>query len=78
MKIIEDAETKKSKDVIKVNNKDKEYFHEDVSSMILQQVKKIAMDYENNENIKKAVIAVPAHFNDLQRQGTIEKQNQSN
>ena len=78
MKIIEDAETKKSKDVIKVNNKDKEYFHEDVSSMILQQLKKIAMDYENNENIKKEVITFPAHFSDLQRKGTIEKQNQSN
>ena len=62
MKIIEDAETKKSKYVMKVNNKDKEYFPEDVSSMILQQVKKIAMDYENNENIKKEVITVPVHF----------------
>ncbi len=62
MKIIEDAETKKSKYVMKVNNKDKEYFPEDVSSMILQQLKKIAMDYENNENIKKEVITVPVHF----------------
>ena len=78
MKIIEDAEIKKSKYVIKENNKDKEYFPEDVSSMILQQLKKIAMDYENNENIKKEVITFPAHFSDLQRKGTIEKQNQSN
>ena len=62
MKIIEDAEIKKSKYVIKENNKDKEYFPEDVSSMILQQLKKIAMDYENNENIKKEVITVPVHF----------------
>ena len=36
MKKIEDAETKNSKYVIKVNNKDKEYFPEDVLSMILQ------------------------------------------
>ena len=33
------------------------------------------MDYENNENIKKEVITFPAHFSDLQRKGTIEKQN---
>ena len=76
MKIIEDAETKKSKYVMKVNNKDKEYFPEDVSSMILQQLKKIAMDYENNSNIKKEVIKVPVYFSDLQRKGTMEKQNQ--
>ena len=72
MKIIEDAETKKSKYVIKVNNKDKEYFPEDVSSIILQYLKKIAIHYENNENIKNEVITVPAHFNDLQRKETIE------
>ena len=53
MKIIEDTEIKKSKYVIKVNNKDKEYFPEDFSSMILQYLKKIAIHYENNENIKK-------------------------
>ena len=53
MKTIEDAETKKSKDVIKVNNKDKEYFHEDVSSMILQQLKKIAMDEKIMKTLKK-------------------------
>ena len=72
MKIIEDAETKKSKYVIKVNNKDKEYFLEDVSSIIFQYLKKIAINYENNENIKKEVITVHAHFNDLQRKETIE------
>ncbi len=44
--------------------------------MILQQVKKIAMDYENNSNIKKEVIKVPVYFSDLQRKGTMEKQNQ--
>ena len=55
-----------------MNNKDKEYFPEEVSSKILEYLKKIAMEYENNQNIKKAVITVPAHFNDLQRQATIE------
>ena len=50
-----------------MNNEDKEYFPEDVLSVILQYLKTIAMNYENNENIKKAIITVPAHFNDLQR-----------
>ena len=75
LKIIEDSKTKKPKYVIKVNKEDKEYFPEDVSSMILEHLKEIAIDYENNKNIKKAIIAVPAHFNDLQRKETIKKQN---
>ena len=50
-----------------MNNEDKEYFPEDVLSVILQYLKKIAMNYENNENIKKAIITVLAHFNDLKR-----------
>ena len=58
-----------------MNNKDKEYFPKDVSSIILQYLKKIAIHYENNENIKKELITVPAHFNDLQRKETIKKQN---
>ena len=67
MKKIEDPKNNKSKYVIKVNNEDKEYFPEDVLSVILQYLKTIAMNYENNENIKKAIITVPAHFNDLKR-----------
>ena len=67
MKKTEVPTTNKSKYVIKVNNKDKEYFPEDVQSVILQYLKKIATNFENNENIKKAIITVPAHFNDLKR-----------
>ena len=67
MKKIEVPKTNKSKYVIKVNNEDKEYFPEDVLSVILQYLKKIATNFENNENIKKAIITVPAHFNDLKR-----------
>ena len=67
MKKIEDSKNNKSKYVIKVNNEDKEYFPEDVQSVILQYLKKIATNFENNENIKKAIITVPAYFNDLKR-----------
>ena len=67
MKKIEVPKNNKSKYVIKVNNEDKEYFPEDVQSVILQYLKKIAMNFENNENIKKVIITVSAHFNDLKR-----------
>ena len=61
-----------------MNNKDKEYFPEDVSSIILQYLKKIAIHYENNENIKKELITVPAHFNDFQRKEIIEAAKKQN
>ena len=47
LKIIE--ENDKPKYVIKVNNKDEEYSPEDVSSMILEHLKEIVIDYENNK-----------------------------
>ena len=68
MKKIEVPKNNKSKYVIKVNNEDKEYFPEDVLSVILQYcLNKIATNFENNENIKKVIITVSAHFNDLKR-----------
>ena len=72
LKIIEDPKTKKPKYVVKVNNKDKEYFPEEVSSMILEYLKEQAKIYNGNKEIKRAVITVPAHFNNLQRQAIIE------
>ena len=33
------------------------------------------MDYEKNANIKKEVITFPVRFSDLQRKGTMKKQN---
>ena len=71
VKIIEDKNTGKPKYVIKVENEEKEYFPENVASMILSFLKKNAEIYENKE-IKKAVIGVPSHFNTLQRKATIE------
>ena len=40
--------------------------------MILEYLKKQAEIYNANKEIKRAVITVPAHFNNLQRQATIE------
>jgi len=71
VKVIEDPETKKPQYVIDVEGKERKYSPEDVSSMILNDLKLNAEKFEN-KNITKAVITVPAHFNNYQREATIE------
>jgi molecular chaperone DnaK len=53
----------------KVNIQGKEYTPQQISAFILQKIKKDAETYLGT-NIKKAVITVPAHFDDNQRQAT--------
>ncbi len=53
----------------KVKANGKEYTPQEISAMILQYIKKYAEDYVG-ETIDKAVITVPAYFNDAQRQAT--------
>ena len=53
----------------KVELEGKQYTPQEVSAMILQYLKSYAEDYLG-EKVEKAVITVPAYFNDAQRQAT--------
>jgi molecular chaperone DnaK len=53
----------------RIQLRDKVYSVPEVSAMILQEMKMIAEDYLGHE-VSKAVVTVPAYFNDGQRQAT--------
>ena len=49
--------------------KKKRYFPDEISSMILRKLKSLSEDFMGT-SIKKAVITVPAYFNNSQREAT--------
>lgn len=77
----DDAETQKDKEsvpynIVKADNNDawveargEKYSPSQISAFILQKMKETAEDYLG-EKVDKAVITVPAYFNDAQRQAT--------
>ncbi|MDN6725991.1 MAG: molecular chaperone DnaK [Tetragenococcus halophilus] len=56
-------------DGYKVEANNKTYTPQEISAMILQHIKSFSEDYLGEE-VEKAVITVPAYFNDSQRQAT--------
>ncbi len=56
-------------ELVRVKANNKEYTPPEISAMVLQNLKKTAEDFLGEE-VKQAVITVPAYFNDAQRQAT--------
>ncbi len=56
-------------ELVKVKVRDKTYTPQEISGMILAELKQVAESYLG-ETVEKAVITVPAYFNDAQRQAT--------
>ncbi|MBD3349721.1 MAG: molecular chaperone DnaK, partial [Candidatus Eisenbacteria bacterium] len=60
---------KDSKGDVRIVVKGKQYAPPEISAMVLQSMKRTAEEYLG-EKVEKAVITVPAYFNDSQRQAT--------
>ncbi|MFH1756411.1 MAG: molecular chaperone DnaK, partial [Candidatus Latescibacterota bacterium] len=60
---------KGERDELLIQIQDKKYRPEEISALILQNLKQVAEEYVGEE-LTQAVITVPAYFNDAQRQAT--------
>ena len=60
---------KKGEVVIEIPNQKKDYTPQEISGFILKKMKETAEEYLGTK-VEKAVITVPAYFNDAQRQAT--------
>src|ERR671921_2134446 len=61
--------TKGDNNTVRIDIDGRLYTPQEISAMILQKMKKTAEDYLGEE-VKEAVVTVPAYFNDAQRQAT--------
>ena len=67
--VIKSAENNSPMIIVNYNNKTEKYYPWEISAIILKRLKKIAEDYLERK-IRHAVITVPAHFNNSQREAT--------
>jgi len=68
-KIVPYTVTGSESDYVKIKVKDKDFTPPEISAKVLQKLKEAAESYLGHK-VKKAVITVPAYFNDAQRQAT--------
>jgi molecular chaperone DnaK len=68
-KLVPYAITGGKDELVKVKIDDKEFTPPEISAMVLRKLKEAAESYLGHK-VKKAVITVPAYFNDSQRQAT--------
>jgi molecular chaperone DnaK (HSP70) len=55
---------------VQYKNETKTFSPEEISSMVLIKMKETAQAFLGSKPVKKAVVTVPAYFNDSQRQAT--------
>ena len=69
MKMVPYTVASSANGAVEVQAGDKTYSPPEISAMILQKLKQAAEDYLG-ESVERAVVTVPAYFNDAQRQAT--------
>ena len=69
-KVIKDKKSNKPQIEIELNGQIEKFYPEQISAMILGHLQKISNKYLNRK-VKKAIIAVPAYFNEKQRKATL-------
>ena len=55
---------------VQYKGESKTFSAEEISSMVLVKMKEVAQAYLGAKEVKRAVVTVPAYFNDSQRQAT--------
>ena len=66
-KVVKDEKSDRPQVCITYQKEERKFYAEEICAMVLQKLKQTATDFLGKE-VKEAIIAVPAYFNDSQRQ----------